>query len=84
MIGTGYVGLVSGACFANFGHHVVCGDKNVGKIAALSRGELPIEPGLPALVQSNLREGRLKFATDVAERLHRRGHEIHGAGRHRR
>src|SRR5436305_5666649 len=63
MIGTGYVGLVSGACFADFGHHVVCIDKDADKIAALSRGELPIyEPGLQALVQSNVREGRLKFS----------------------
>jgi len=67
MIGTGYVGLVSGACFADFGHHVVCVDKDADKIAALSRGELPIfEPGLPALVQSNVREGRLAFATELA------------------
>lgn len=67
MIGTGYVGLVSGACFADFGHHVVCVDKDADKIAALSRGDLPIyEPGLSALVQSNVREGRLKFATGLA------------------
>src|SRR3984893_704399 len=67
MIGTGYVGLVSGACFADFGHHVVCVDKDADKIAALSRGELPIyEPGLEALVQSNEREGRLSFSTGLA------------------
>src|SRR5437763_17163915 len=67
MIGTGYVGLVSGACFADFGHHVVCVDKDADKIAALSRGELPIyEPGLQDLVQSNVREGRLKFSTGLA------------------
>ena len=67
MIGTGYVGLVSGACFADFGHHVICIDKDADKIAALSRGELPIyEPGLQALVQSNVREGRLKFSTELA------------------
>jgi UDPglucose 6-dehydrogenase len=67
MIGTGYVGLVSGACFADFGHHVVCVDKDAEKIGALSRGELPIfEPGLQALVQSNGREGRLAFATELA------------------
>ncbi len=67
MIGTGYVGLVSGACFADFGHHVVCVDKDADKIAALSRGDLPIyEPGLQALVQSNVREGRLRFSTGLA------------------
>src|SRR5438105_7554533 len=67
MIGTGYVGLVSGACFADFGHHVVCVDKDADKIVALSRGELPIyEPGLESLVQSNVREGRLKFSTGLA------------------
>src|SRR6266478_2759795 len=67
MIGTGYVGLVSGACFADFGHHFTCVDIDVDKIAALSRGEIPIyEPGLHALVQSNVREGRLSFATGLA------------------
>ena len=67
MIGTGYVGLVSGACFADFGHHVICVDKDADKIAALSRGDLPIyEPDLQPLVQSNVREGRLKFATGLA------------------
>jgi len=67
MIGTGYVGLVSGACFADFGHHVICVDKDADKIAALSRGDLPIyEPGLEPLVQSNVREGRLRFATGLA------------------
>jgi UDPglucose 6-dehydrogenase len=67
MIGTGYVGLVSGACFADFGHHVTCVDKDADKIAALSRGDLPIyEPGLQPLVQSNVREGRLRFATGLA------------------
>src|SRR5580704_16675450 len=68
MIGAGYVGLVSGACFADFGHHVTCVDKDAEKIAALLRGEIPIfEPGLTELVQSNVREGRLAFTTSVAD-----------------
>ena len=65
MIGTGYVGLVSGACFADFGHVVTCIDKDAGKIARLRRGEIPIfEPGLEQLVASNVREERLSFTTD--------------------
>src|SRR6516164_562836 len=68
MIGTGYVGLVSGACFADFGHEVTCIDKDAAKIARLEQGEIPIfEPGLDDLVARNVREGRLKFATDSAE-----------------
>ena len=67
MIGTGYVGLVSGACFADFGHEVTCVDKDAGKIAALERGEMPIyEPGLDDLVAANVRAGRLKFTTELA------------------
>lgn len=68
MIGSGYVGLVSGACFADFGHTVTCIDKDPAKIAALERGEIPIyEPGLDELVAKNVREGRLAFATDLSE-----------------
>ncbi|MDH7637261.1 UDP-glucose dehydrogenase family protein [Sphingomonas oryzagri] len=67
MIGTGYVGLVSGACFSDFGHEVVCVDKDAAKIEALERGVMPIyEPGLDALVAANFRAGRLSFTTDLA------------------
>jgi UDPglucose 6-dehydrogenase len=68
MIGSGYVGLVSGACFADFGHHVVCVDKDPRKIEALKRGEMPIfEPGLAELVGNNVRQGRLSFTTELKE-----------------
>ncbi|MEE7455498.1 UDP-glucose 6-dehydrogenase [Methylorubrum populi] len=66
MIGSGYVGLVSGACLADFGHEVVCIDKDPAKIAALEEGRMPIyEPGLDALVAENVRQGRLTFSTDL-------------------
>ncbi|WP_428630652.1 UDP-glucose dehydrogenase family protein [Sphingopyxis sp.] len=67
MIGSGYVGLVSGACFADFGHDVICVDKDEGKIDRLNANVMPIyEPGLEALVKSNADAGRLRFSTDIA------------------
>ena len=66
MIGTGYVGLVSGACFSDFGHSVICVDKDEAKIASLEAGVMPIyEPGLQDLVAHNVRAGRLSFTTDL-------------------
>ena len=68
MVGSGYVGLVSGACFADFGHDVVCIDKDETKIAALHDNVMPIyEPGLDTLVAKNVEAGRLTFTTDLAE-----------------
>src|SRR6185503_18113552 len=66
MIGSGYVGLVSGACFADFGHDIVCIDKDPAKIERLLAGEMPIyEPGLAELVARNVAAGRLSFTTDL-------------------
>ena len=68
MIGTGYVGLVSGACFADFGHHVVCVDKDASKIERIERGDIPIfEPGLDTLVEQNVRQGRLHFSSKAEQ-----------------
>ena len=67
VVGSGYVGLVTGVCLADFGHEVICVDKEAGKIAALARGEVPIfEPGLAELVKANLGAGRLVFTTELA------------------
>jgi UDPglucose 6-dehydrogenase len=75
IIGCGYVGLVSGACFADFGHVVTCVDKDEAKVAALKRGEIPIfEPGLDDLVAANVRGQRLFFSQDIGEAV--RGAEV--------
>jgi UDPglucose 6-dehydrogenase len=67
MIGAGYVGLVSGTCFADFGHDVTCIDTDTARVAALNRGEIPIfEPGLSDLVEANVRQGRLSFAVEAS------------------
>ena len=67
VIGTGYVGLVTGACFSEFGVHVTCVDQDVDKIEGLERGEIPIyEPGLDDIVARNVRSGRLSFTIDTA------------------
>ena len=66
VVGTGYVGLVSGACLADFGNNVICVDSDAGKIEKLKAGELPFfEPGLPEMVERNVKEGRLTFTTEL-------------------
>ncbi len=68
VIGCGYVGLVTGACFAEIGHHVTCTDNDESKIVTLRAGKLPIyEPHLDALVEKNIREGRLHFTSNAGE-----------------
>jgi UDPglucose 6-dehydrogenase len=76
VVGTGYVGLVVGACMADFGHHVTCADTDASKIRTLEAGGIPIfEPGLDEVVERNVRAGRLRFSTDVAASV--RGAEVH-------
>jgi UDPglucose 6-dehydrogenase len=71
IIGSGYVGLVTGTCFAELGHEVLCVDNNLKKIQMLEAGQLPIyEPGLEALLHANVAEGRLSFSTEIAEGVH--------------
>jgi UDPglucose 6-dehydrogenase len=70
IIGTGYVGLVSGACFADFGHSVICLDSNAARIGSLRRGEIPFfEPALAELVARTSAAGRLRFTSDMAEAI---------------
>ena len=78
MIGTGYVGLVSGVCFSDFGHDVVCVDNDPRKIEMLERGEVPIyEPGLDMLMARNVKAGRLTFTGDLEERCCGCGRRLH-------
>src|SRR5215472_14764579 len=84
MIGAGYVGLVSGACFADFGHKVTCVDNDKDKISTLNRGTVPIfEPGLTDLIANNMREGRLAFTSDVAAAVSSAAAVFIAVGRHR-
>jgi len=77
VVGTGYVGLVVGACLAETGNDVVCADLDAAKIASLKRSQLPIyEPGLEPLVVRNRREGRLEFTTDVGAAIERSEDEV--------
>ncbi len=72
VVGTGYVGLVTGACFSEFGNHVICVDNDASKVAMLKRNEMPIyEPGLDALVDRNVKAGRLEFTTDLSGAVER-------------
>ena len=70
MVGAGYVGLVSGVCFSDFGHDVICVDKDPDKIMRLKRGEVPIfEPGLEVLMTRNIPAGRLSFTVDLSSAI---------------
>src|SRR5258705_9680081 len=72
VVGTGYVGLVTGACFSEFGNHVICVDNDANKIASLERNVMPIyEPGLDALVERNVKAGRLEFTTNLKTAVER-------------
>ena len=72
VVGTGYVGLVAGACFAEGGNHVICVDSDTGKVDMLLHGEIPIyEPGLKEIVERNAEAGRLQFTTDLADAVKR-------------
>ena len=70
MIGSGYVGLVSGACFAELGNNVICIDKNLNKISGLKNGVIPIyEPGLEELIQRNVKQKRLQFSSNTSKSI---------------
>ena len=70
MIGSGYVGLVSGSCFSELGNHVICVDNNLNKIISLKNGILPIyEPGLEELISRNVKQKRLKFSTNISKSI---------------